>query len=160
MTVAAASNDAVILRNLRFDGLLGNGTNAANANIDGLIFISGGMLVIEHCNISVSPPLASVSRSPMPPTRRSTIRQLPIRATAAIVVTATVGTVGIVENVHAWYKKFRIAVSSGNTILERWVAGFRSAKHLFSQHATPLPEDLKRRDTRPLPVDTALALRE
>src|SRR5579864_7753699 len=40
ITVAAGANDVVILRNLRFDGLLGNGGNAGNAGINGISFIS------------------------------------------------------------------------------------------------------------------------
>ena len=51
IVVAAGSNDVVILRNLRFDGLLGNGSNAANAGINGIRFISGYVLEIQHCDI-------------------------------------------------------------------------------------------------------------
>jgi hypothetical protein len=51
IVVAAGSTDVVILRNLRFDGLLGNGSNAANAGINGIRFISGYVLEIQHCDI-------------------------------------------------------------------------------------------------------------
>src|SRR5271169_149298 len=41
IVVAAASNDVVILRNLRLDGLLGNGTSIGSAGISGVRFNSG-----------------------------------------------------------------------------------------------------------------------
>jgi hypothetical protein len=49
IVVAAGSTDVVIIRNLRFDGLLGGGN--ANAGINGIRFISGKTLVIENCDI-------------------------------------------------------------------------------------------------------------
>ena len=51
ITVAAASNDRVIIRNMRLDGLLGNGSNPGNAGINGINFISGQALIVEHCEI-------------------------------------------------------------------------------------------------------------
>jgi hypothetical protein len=50
--IEAQSNDVVIIRNLRFDGILGNGSNSGNAGIDGIKFTSGSALVIENCVIS------------------------------------------------------------------------------------------------------------
>src|SRR5215467_8516262 len=49
IVVAAGSTDVVIIRNIRFDGLLGSGN--ANAGINGIRFISGKTLVIENCDI-------------------------------------------------------------------------------------------------------------
>ena len=49
IVVAAGSTDVVIIRNLRFDGLLGAGN--ANAGINGIRFISGKTLIIESCDI-------------------------------------------------------------------------------------------------------------
>src|SRR5215472_14160234 len=43
--VAAGATDVVIIRNMRFDGLLGNGSNSGNAGINGIRFISGAALV-------------------------------------------------------------------------------------------------------------------
>jgi hypothetical protein len=51
IVVAAGSTDVVIIRNVRFDGLLGNGSNSGNAGINGIRFISGKTLVIENCDI-------------------------------------------------------------------------------------------------------------
>ncbi|HZQ60356.1 MAG TPA: hypothetical protein VFC24_03345 [Casimicrobiaceae bacterium] len=49
IVVAAGATDTVILRNLRFDGLL-TPTNA-NAGLNGIRFISGLKLVIDRCDI-------------------------------------------------------------------------------------------------------------
>jgi hypothetical protein len=50
--VEAQNNDVVIIRNIRFDGLLGNGSNSAGSTgIDGIKFTSGSALVIENCVI-------------------------------------------------------------------------------------------------------------
>jgi len=49
IVVAAQPGDIVILRNLRFDGLLGGGN--ANAGINGIRWISGKALHIQNCTI-------------------------------------------------------------------------------------------------------------
>src|SRR5215470_13851746 len=51
LVVAAGATDVVILRNLRLNGLLGNGSNSGNAGINGIRFLSGATLLIENCNI-------------------------------------------------------------------------------------------------------------
>lgn len=50
ITVAAAANDHVIIRNLRFDGLAGNGTTGT-PGLDGISFLSGASLRLENVNI-------------------------------------------------------------------------------------------------------------
>jgi hypothetical protein len=51
ITVNAASNDRVIIRNLRIDGLAGNGGNLPNAGINGIQFLSGKTLRLENVRI-------------------------------------------------------------------------------------------------------------
>jgi hypothetical protein len=51
IVVAAGATDVVIIRNMRLDGLLGNGSNSANAGINGIRWISGKFLHIENCSI-------------------------------------------------------------------------------------------------------------
>ena len=46
-----ANNDVVILRNLRFDGVLGNGSNPASAGLDGVKILSGGTVVLDNLDI-------------------------------------------------------------------------------------------------------------
>ena len=52
IVVAAGATDVVILRNLRFEGLLGNGSNSGNAGINAIRLISGAALGVENCDIS------------------------------------------------------------------------------------------------------------
>jgi hypothetical protein len=52
ITVAAGATDVVIIRNIRFDGLLGNGSNSGNAGLTGISFLSGKSLVIENAFIT------------------------------------------------------------------------------------------------------------
>lgn len=49
INIAAGSTDVVILKNLRFQGLLGAGN--ANAGITGISYSSGAVLVVDHCEI-------------------------------------------------------------------------------------------------------------
>ncbi|HTC94143.1 MAG TPA: right-handed parallel beta-helix repeat-containing protein [Terriglobales bacterium] len=51
IVVAPGPTDVVIIRNLRLDGLLGNGSNSGNAGINGIRWISGKALYIENCVI-------------------------------------------------------------------------------------------------------------
>jgi hypothetical protein len=48
--VAAAATDVVIIRNLRFQGLLGGGNG--NAGTNGIRFLTGAALVVENCAIT------------------------------------------------------------------------------------------------------------
>lgn len=49
--VAAGATDVVILRNLRFQGLLGNGGNPGGAGLDAIKFISGAELIVDNCDV-------------------------------------------------------------------------------------------------------------
>jgi hypothetical protein len=51
ITISAASNDAVIIRNLRFDGLLGNGSSPGTAGTIGVNIRSGQRVVLENNDI-------------------------------------------------------------------------------------------------------------
>ena len=52
ITVSAASNDHVVLRNLRIYGLAGNGSNLGQAGINGVSFLGGASLRLENVTIS------------------------------------------------------------------------------------------------------------
>src|SRR5262249_39700851 len=47
IVVVAGGTDVVIIKNIRFQGILGNGGNAANAGITAIVFNTGGKLVVE-----------------------------------------------------------------------------------------------------------------
>jgi len=51
IVVAAGPTDIVTIRNVQFDGILGNGSNPANAGLNAIRFLSGKMLSVEHCTI-------------------------------------------------------------------------------------------------------------
>src|SRR5947209_10892299 len=51
INVAAQPTDVVTLRNIRLDGLLGNGSNSANAGVNGVSFTSGQRLEIRNVDI-------------------------------------------------------------------------------------------------------------
>lgn len=51
IVVQAGATDVVFLRNLRLDGLLGNGSNSSNAGTNGILWSSGKALHIENCEI-------------------------------------------------------------------------------------------------------------
>src|SRR6202040_2346620 len=50
IVVAAGASDVVILRNLRLNGLLGNGSSPGTAGINGIRFLSGAQLVVDNCD--------------------------------------------------------------------------------------------------------------
>jgi hypothetical protein len=51
ITVAAGLTDVVIIRNMRFQGSLGNGSNSGNAGTNGINVISAAQVVIDNCDI-------------------------------------------------------------------------------------------------------------
>jgi hypothetical protein len=52
INVAAGSNDVIILKNLRFQGLLGNGTGSSGTpGVNGISVSSAAQVVIENCEI-------------------------------------------------------------------------------------------------------------
>lgn len=51
IVVAAGPTDIVIIRNMRLDGLLGNGSNSGNAGLNGIRFLTGKELHIQNCAI-------------------------------------------------------------------------------------------------------------
>jgi len=51
INVVAQPTDIVIIKNIRFQGLLGNGSNSANAGVNAISFTAGRELVVEHCEI-------------------------------------------------------------------------------------------------------------
>jgi len=51
VVVSAAATDVVIIKNLRFQGLLGNGSNPGGAGLNAIRFIAGGALLVDNCEI-------------------------------------------------------------------------------------------------------------
>jgi len=51
IVIAAGSTDVVVIRNLRLDGLLGNGSEPNSPGIDGIKTLSAALVNIENCTI-------------------------------------------------------------------------------------------------------------
>lgn len=51
IVIVAGTNDVVILRNLKLQGVLGDGSNRANAGVNGINYKSGAALIVENCVI-------------------------------------------------------------------------------------------------------------
>src|ERR1700692_2604180 len=51
IAIAAAANDVVTIRNVRFQGLLGNGSNPSGAGTNAIQINSAGSVLIENCVI-------------------------------------------------------------------------------------------------------------
>jgi hypothetical protein len=49
ITVAAGANDVVVIKNVRFQGLLGNATCPTGCGLTGLSYTSGGQVVCDNC---------------------------------------------------------------------------------------------------------------
>ena len=114
IVVAAQPADVVILRNLRFDGLLGNGSNPGNAGINGISFNSGAKLVIERCDIfgfNNDGIFATLSAAAKLYVHDTTITNV---GKSAIGIVSTVTTTADIEGVTMWNNAFGIAVASGN----------------------------------------------
>jgi len=51
IVVSAGANDVIILKNLRFQGILGNGSSPGSAGINGIRVLTAAQVVIENCEI-------------------------------------------------------------------------------------------------------------
>ncbi len=51
IVIAAGSTDVVTLRNLRIDGLLGNGSNSSNPGINGIEVQTAQQVLIQNCSV-------------------------------------------------------------------------------------------------------------
>jgi hypothetical protein len=113
IVVAAGSTDVVILRNLRFQGLLGNGSSPSNAGINGISFSSGAKLVVERCDIigfNNDGILASVSAAATLSVLNTTIANI---GKSAMGLNTTATLTANVEGVSIWNNAFGIAVGTG-----------------------------------------------
>jgi hypothetical protein len=101
INVAAGATDIVIIRNVRFQGALGNGSNPGSAGINGISFTSGGKLILDHVDINgfnnncivmanTSAAMLSVKDSTMENCAAGAILVMPSSTTASAYITNTV----------------------------------------------------------------------
>jgi hypothetical protein len=116
INVSAGATDVVILRNLRFQGILGNGSNSGNAGIDAIKFNSGAKLIVDHCDIIgfnddginvvlTAPGFVAVNNT--------TITNV---GNSGIGINSTAATGASIDNVHIVGSKFGAVVASGNSV--------------------------------------------
>jgi hypothetical protein len=114
INVSAGATDVVEIRNVRFDGLLGNGSNSANAGIDAIKFISGAKLIVDHCDIigfnhdGINIVLGAAGFAAI---NNTTITNV---GNAGIGIGGTAATGVSIDNVHIWVSQFGLAVAAGN----------------------------------------------
>jgi hypothetical protein len=115
INVSAGATDVVILRNLRFQGLLGNGSNSGNAGIDAIKFNSGAKLIVDHCDIigfnhdGINIVLGAAGFAAISNTTITNV------ATTGISVGSTAATGASIDNVHIYGSGFGLGVAAGNS---------------------------------------------
>jgi hypothetical protein len=114
--VAAGATDVVIIRNLRIQGLFGNGGNPGNAGINGIRFISGAKLIVDHCDImgfNNNGIDVALTVAGFVAVNNTTIANV---GNAGINIGSTAATGANLDNVHIWGNKFGVAVTNGNNV--------------------------------------------
>jgi hypothetical protein len=117
--VAAQPTDVVIIKNVRIQGLLGNGSNSANAGINAIRFISGSKLIVENCEIyGFNANGIDIANSTAGNSTAINNTQIMNVANAGVLVEA-VGTAAQVQidNSRMYKTKFGVAIATGNTVV-------------------------------------------
>jgi Right handed beta helix region len=142
IVVAAGATDVVILRNLRFQGLLGNGSNSGNAGIDAIKFISGAKLIVDHCDIigfnndGINIVLGAAGFAAINNTTISNVGH------SGISVGSTAATGVSIDNVHIWGSAFGLGVGAGNNAtLSRSVIANASGSGIVTDSGSNLMVD-------------------
>ncbi|HXW28340.1 MAG TPA: right-handed parallel beta-helix repeat-containing protein [Xanthobacteraceae bacterium] len=118
MNIAAGSTDIVILRNIRFQGLLGNGSSPGTAGITAISFTSGEALIVDNCDITgFNTNGIAISTSAAGSFAAINNTRIENVGNAGIVVNSTATTNVSIDNVHVYGAlKFGLAVASGNSV--------------------------------------------
>jgi hypothetical protein len=120
IAIAAAANDVVTIRNVRFQGLLGNGSNPSGAGTNAIQINSAGSVLIENCVIE------NFAQNGINDTRTSGGTQLTVKNTilsnnaqVGIRSAATATNFGTLENVQVTGGGFGIAAAANNYLVFR-----------------------------------------
>jgi hypothetical protein len=117
ITVAAGSNDVVILRNLQFQGLLGNGTSPGSAGTIGINITSAAKVNVEHVEIM------GFSGRGISDSRTGGGTSLFVKDTdiqnngSSGVSCAGSGTTMVLENVHTVGNVYGLGCATGNSVV-------------------------------------------
>jgi len=125
IVVQAASNDIVVIRNVRFQGVFGNGTTSS-PGLSAIVFNAGKTLVVDNCDITgFSVNGVSVNGVGNVAINNTRIENV---ANAGISVGAVAALVEV-DNTRIYQSKFGVAVGSGASLLfSRSVSSFASTQ--------------------------------
>jgi hypothetical protein len=117
INVAAGSTDVVILRNLRLQGLLGNGSSPGTAGLTAITFSSGHKLIVDNCAIYGfnGAGISDSAAGSFMAVRNTTISN--VNGTGIAVVSSSGGGVpngASLEGVQIRYANYGVAIASGN----------------------------------------------
>jgi Right handed beta helix region len=111
--VSAGANDVVVLRNLRFQGLLGNGSGGS-PGLSGIVFNSGAQLIVDNCDIvGFSTDGIHIAGNGLVAVNNTRITNV---GHAGIVALASSGQVEV-DNVRIHGSQFGVAVAIGNKMV-------------------------------------------
>jgi hypothetical protein len=123
MTITAAANDVVILRNLQYNGILGNGTtNIAGTNGISVVNAGAARIVIENCRIfsfgtagvSITPSSGTINVKILKTTINNTSSGVLVSPTGGSTVNVTIDDTHIDNNVGGGLKVTGVSGTTEN----------------------------------------------
>jgi Right handed beta helix region len=109
----AGATDILVIRNVRFQGVFGNGTTSA-PGLSAIVFNSGKMLVVDNCDITgFSVNGITVAANAFAAINNTRIENV---ANAGINATATSAQIEV-DNTRIYGSKFGVALGAGNKLL-------------------------------------------
>jgi len=130
INVSAQPTDVVIIKNIRFQGVLGNGSNSANAGITAIKFNTGLRLIVENCEIygfnANGIDIANTTANNYTAINNTQIMNV---ANAGVLVESSVASVVEITELRAYVTKFGVAVTNGNKVgISRSVASLATTE--------------------------------
>jgi hypothetical protein len=115
INVSAQATDVVIIKNIRFQGLLGNGGSPGNAGVTAIKFNSGLRLIVENCEIyGFNANGIDIANSTANNYTAINNTQIMNVANAGVLVESSIASVVEITELRVYVAKFGIAVTNGN----------------------------------------------
>jgi Right handed beta helix region len=114
IVISAQPTDVVIIRNVRLQGLFGNGSNPANSGQSAIVFSAGAKLIVDNCDITgFAVNGVTVNANGFVAINNTRIENV---GNAGIGVGATSAQIEV-DNVRIYGSKFGVAVANGNKMV-------------------------------------------
>jgi hypothetical protein len=114
--ISAGATDVVIIKNMRFQGLLGGGN--ANAGLSAIRFINGLKLVVENCEIygfaNNGVDIANPTAGNVTAINNTQVMNV---NNAGVLVESTVKSQVQIDNARFYGTKFGVAITTGNNVV-------------------------------------------